>query len=273
MNIRFANSIPALAAGMLFFCTVSAQELPRSLFQEARWSACLRECQRIQWLEAENTSPDIRLLELSCRARLESDSPTNLIQKLNHLTDQNAGSETAALASFEAGRLLWATERPEAALDAFASAFQSTTNPTLFLLTGCSAFLVMDENPALKKERAELIQQINTSRTLWSGKLFKQCRPEKKKTGISFSPGHLFIHFYRTQISPAIGQRCTLEPSCSEYYLQATKKHNSLLAIPMVADRFIREPGVNQRKNEPILMNGVLRYRDPLDDHDFWMTP
>ena len=67
-------------------------------------------------------------MELSCRARLRSDSPANLAESLNRLAAQASDPAIAAQASFEAGRLLWKLEKPKAALDAFATAFQSTTN-------------------------------------------------------------------------------------------------------------------------------------------------
>ena len=86
-------------------------------------------------------------------------------------------------------------------------------------------------------------------------------------------PARLFISFYRTQISPAIGSRCDLEPSCSEYFVQSVKKHG-ILGVPIMADRFFREPSVFAAAEKPVVMpNGRIRYADPVCDHDFWMHP
>ena len=86
-------------------------------------------------------------------------------------------------------------------------------------------------------------------------------------------PAKALITFYRTQVSPAIGERCGLEPSCSEYFVQAVRKHGPL-GIPMMADRFFREPTVFAAAEHPVIMpNGRIRYADPLSDHDFWMGP
>ena len=86
-------------------------------------------------------------------------------------------------------------------------------------------------------------------------------------------PARMFITFYRTQISPAIGARCSLEPSCSEYFVQATKKHG-LLGIPIMADRFFRENDILAARAKPVVMpDGHIRYADPVSDHDFWMHP
>jgi len=84
-------------------------------------------------------------------------------------------------------------------------------------------------------------------------------------------PARMFISLYRTQISPAIGARCSLEPSCSEYFVQAVKKHGAL-GVPIMADRFVREPSVFAAAEKPVVMpNGRIRYADPVSDHDFWM--
>ena len=78
------------------------------------------------------------------------------------------------------------------------------------------------------------------------------------------------VGFYRMFVGPAIGNRCVLEPSCSRYCLQATRKHG-LLGIPMTADRFVREP-VASAPDRPVVRNtvGEWRHPDPVEDHDFW---
>lgn len=74
------------------------------------------------------------------------------------------------------------------------------------------------------------------------------------------------VRSYRRWISVAIGSRCSLTPSCSEYFRQAARRHG-WLAFPMIADRFVREPSVvaasNVRAGTPI--------PDPLEDHDAWL--
>ena len=40
----------------------------------------------------------------------------------------------------------------------------------------------------------------------------------------------------------------------------------------MIADRFVREPEVSNQKADPVIMeDGQMRYRDPVEHHDFWM--
>jgi len=81
---------------------------------------------------------------------------------------------------------------------------------------------------------------------------------------------HWIVVIYRAAIRPAIGARCSLTPSCSEYFLQAGQAH-SLLAFPIVADRLVREPGVTQAAEHPVSIGENVRYADPLNQHDFWM--
>ena len=74
----------------------------------------------------------------------------------------------------------------------------------------------------------------------------------------------------RHAIRPAIGSRCSLDPSCSEYFRQASRNHG-LLSIPMIADRLVREPSVVLKREREIVVGGETRIADPLSDHDQWM--
>lgn len=80
----------------------------------------------------------------------------------------------------------------------------------------------------------------------------------------------LVIGFYRKNIGPAIGQRCQLHPSCSEYMLQASRRHG-WLALPLIADRLVREPGVAARAEVPLQAGDAIRFADPVEDHTFWL--
>jgi len=76
------------------------------------------------------------------------------------------------------------------------------------------------------------------------------------------------VRMYRRWVGPAIGARCSLTPSCSEYFLQAGRRHG-WLAFPMMADRLVREPSVVAAAEVRI----AGRIADPLEDHDGWMVP
>ena len=93
---------------------------------------------------------------------------------------------------------------------------------------------------------------------------------ESARTGMP-SPAKQAIWFYRTFVGPAIGSRCALEPSCSRYFLEACDRHG-VLGLPMIADRFVREPVASASDKWVQGSNGGLKHPDPVSDHDFWMA-
>ena len=267
-----AKNIPAIAiVGMFFFCSfASADSLQFSvdLFEKGEWALCRRECKRAL-LSKTDPAERFQLLEALSDIRAGI-SALDGITKLKPIVAANKDPQVSSIASYELGRLYWQLEQPEEAFGSLALSFQTTTNKSLFLRSSCSLSLLFKEYPELTKGREDLVAQIDTSRGQWYGALFTECAkpdPEKNQP----QPPNWVIRFYRSQISPAIGNRCNLEPSCSEYFHQANCQHGSK-SIPMIADRLVREPGVNQRKEKPVVMdNGQIRYRDPIEDHDFWM--
>ena len=48
------------------------------------------------------------------------------------------------------------------------------------------------------------------------------------------------IHFYRIAISPFIGNCCRFLPTCSEYGLEAVKKHGAVKGAWLAAKRVCR---------------------------------
>ena len=266
------KNIPALSfAGMFFFstlCTAGPIDLATDLFEKGEWELCRRECMRAR-MAGTQPADRFQLLEALSLNRCGAE-PAAAIELLQPLIATNADSETSAMAAYELGRTQWRIEQPEDALESFHLAFTTTTNKALFLRSACSLFQLMDDHKELKDGREALLSQINTSRDQWYGPLFAEtAKPDPAKNKPS-APNWV-IRFYRTQISPAIGDRCVLEPSCSEYFTQAQHKHGPV-AFAMIGDRFFREPDVSNKKEDPVFMpNGQIRYRDPVENHDFWM--
>lgn len=266
------KSVPArLLAGMLFFYALAAQanlELATQFFEDEAWNLCRRECRRAL-LNKEQPQERYELLETICRMRT-GDAPETVLPVFTRLKNSAADRELSAIAAYEAGRLHWMLNQPDPALKAFAHAFHSTADKELFLHSSCSLFLLLNEFSELKATHQDLMEQITTSRSQYRGALFSRCA---KPTPHNASPPrpHWIIRFYRSQISPAIGDRCVLHPSCSEYCNQAHAQHG-LLALPLIADRLFREPDVSNERANPIVMkNGQIRYQDPVHNHTFWM--
>jgi len=77
------------------------------------------------------------------------------------------------------------------------------------------------------------------------------------------------VVFFRDVISPVDGDRCPMYPTCSEYGLQALRKHGPFLGSVMIADRLIHER--DEMKYAPrVIVHGICRYYDPLENNDFW---
>ncbi len=252
------------------FVRADALGLATELMRQNEWELCRRECRRAR-MERVGPAERLLLLETVASIRIGAD-PAACIPVLEGIVSTNADRQATAIASYELGRLQWQAGAPAAALDAFELAFMTTTNKTLFLHASCAMFQLLQENRSLKKGREDLVSQITTSRAEYHAALFAATKKPDPAIDRPATPSWI-IRFYRSQISPAIGDRCVLHPSCSEYYTQTRHKHG-LLAIPMIADRFIREPDVSNAKARPVVMpGGRIYYADPVEDHDFWMTP
>lgn len=77
------------------------------------------------------------------------------------------------------------------------------------------------------------------------------------------------VRFYQTQIGPAIGQRCSMHPSCSAYCAEALRRYG-WIGIPMTTDRLVRETDHVNYRLQPVWINGEERYYNPVDAHSFW---
>ena len=93
----------------------------------------------------------------------------------------------------------------------------------------------------------------------------------QKKTDTPFGGYFLIqtVKFYQHFISPVIGSRCPMYPSCSAYSIEAIEKHGALIGFVMTADRLIHE--VNEQDHAPVIKKeGRWRYYDPVSNNDFW---
>jgi len=161
-----------------------------------------------------------------------------------------------------------------AAFSALRFAYLNAREPELFWQAGCSLYLLMKADKHLRRAEPGLWQSLQSCRDAWPPEIWRECRAATQPAGTSWGslPGKWIVGFYRSQIGPAIGSRCDLQPSCSEYFLRASKAHG-LLGLPIMADRFIREPSVVAAKEKPVVMpDGHVRFADPLSDHDGWWT-
>lgn len=249
------------------------QSLARQLLEEQDYRAARVEA--VRWLSQDPQHPEPRLLLTIARAR---QNPTlREADALAALTDDpTLPSALRSEAAYEAGRVFHLLRRPETAWQYFRVAFQTAPNRSLFLRAGLALRCLAKDHPELSQRDPALWIALSTLCTAGSS---APKEPRNDENGCGHAPlrstltgrcAAALIRFYRSQISPALGARCSLEPSCSEYARQAISRHG-LLGLAMFADRTVREPTVVAEKARPIRVSGRWRYVDPLDDHDEWL--
>lgn len=88
---------------------------------------------------------------------------------------------------------------------------------------------------------------------------------------VAATPFLWLLGFYQTVISPLDGDRCPMYPTCSQYSVQAIRKHGPIIGVVMTADRLIHE--ADEQRFAPLDKVGDrYRFIDPVADNDFWWS-
>lgn len=252
-----------------FAGTYASAQLARALYQEQDWDGAWVEALRAQSTDTAKTEALV-IYHLSSLQR-EFDQP-EIRQDSSDLLRSLEDRELGAWGEFQLGRIYWSNDEPCAALYWLQRAYADSPNPELFAQTAYSLWVLLIRNPALMEEGHPLRQQLRTSRRLFTPAIRETAAPPPPASSVPAFlsvPAIGLVRFYQTQIGPAIGQRCSMYPSCSEYCLQATRRYG-LMGIPMTADRLIRETDHVNHRIRPILINGEVKYYNPIEDHSFW---
>lgn len=77
------------------------------------------------------------------------------------------------------------------------------------------------------------------------------------------------LRIYQLFISPLDGDRCPLYPTCSQYSIQAIRRHGPLVGCVMTADRLMHEAD-ERLLSQKVMVGSRMRAVDSLDDNDFW---
>jgi len=78
------------------------------------------------------------------------------------------------------------------------------------------------------------------------------------------------IKFYQDYISSVDGNRCLMHPTCSQYCIEAFKKHGTFSGWIMCSDRLIRCGRDEKKLSDPVWIDGEKRSYDPVSNNDFW---
>ena len=98
-------------------------------------------------------------------------------------------------------------------------------------------------------------------------------RPEGERPQTSLSPGQKaaqgVLRFFQEYISPVDGDRCPCYPTCSQYSVEAIRRHGVWIGLVMTFDRLIHES--SEIRQAPLVkVYGAYRYYDPVENNDFW---
>lgn len=190
-------------------------------------------------------------------------------------TNATLSSSFRSLAAFHLAASRIRSGRPEAAVAPLRDVFLLSAEPHLFPRAAYALHRLSETHSAAFHAWPGLLAQIAATSSLWTPDARASVDAWFAPASAARPPllSHWIVCFYRSQINPAIGQRCAMVPSCSEYYRQAARKHGFLTGTAMAADRFYREPDHAKYQVNAVNVNGREKYLDPIGAHDFWFTP
>ncbi|MGD2125009.1 MAG: membrane protein insertion efficiency factor YidD [Desulfobacteraceae bacterium] len=88
-----------------------------------------------------------------------------------------------------------------------------------------------------------------------------------------FNLGMWLVDLYSNTISTVDADRCPSVPSCSQYSLEAFKKHGFFTGWIMTVDRLIHEGNEEARVSPVVHSGGKWKIFDPVENNDFWWHP
>ena len=101
----------------------------------------------------------------------------------------------------------------------------------------------------------------------------EETEPVNRQEKSGFNLGAAFVSIFRDHLSAVDGDRCPSVPTCSEYGVQAFKKHGFFKGWMMTVDRLIHEGKEETAVSPLIYSDGKWRIYDPLKNNDFWWYP
>jgi putative component of membrane protein insertase Oxa1/YidC/SpoIIIJ protein YidD len=191
-------------------------------------------------------------------ARLLNEAPTP--------STSNALARASARLSLEEGTLA-----------GIARAFHESRDAETFRVAGCALYLALQDDAEARAANAALYEQARLCADSWKRPDWREARALLRRSapqgggGIGGFFASCVFRFYKFAVGPALGSRCALEPSCSRYFLDASRKHG-LVGIPMITDRFVREPVASASDKLVRDGNGELKHPDPVSEHDWWFS-
>ena len=208
-----SRRILGISPGILFVFLLCAGAvradwpLAVELYAEGDWSNCFRECRRIlkdrpDWKPAKALAG---VCQMSIQNRLETGAES---------WDPGSSFEDAdlrAMVFYQMGLIFQEQGRLHQAVRNLEQSFLQAKDPVLSARAGCTLYQILRETPDIVLDGATRIQ-LETLAPTWDRKIRRETALASRR-GCAFSkPGEWIVAFYRRQIGPAIGMRCSLAP-------------------------------------------------------------
>ena len=106
--------------------------------------------------------------------------------------------------------------------------------------------------------------------------LLQGCSSSHQNKRASAGPDSFYTHlmeFYRGPLNHMSAVRkgeCPMYPSCSQYSIEAVRKHGWMKGWMMTHDRLLRCGRDEMKLATRIRVDGKLKYFDPVENNDFW---
>lgn len=130
-------------------------------------------------------------------------------------------------------------------------------------------FLFLHQDHPQAQKARELIESANKAGLENQGP--KTGRPEEIPVSRNKSPVIDLIRFYQKHMRTFKVSSCPSYPNCSEYGLQAIRKHGSIMGTFIFIDRFFRE-FTTVGTPPQVRRNGRSLHYDPLEANDYWFS-
>lgn len=268
-----------LVISALVFCSYPSQSawspdggLAGQLYEEGDWAGARVEA----WRGAADETDAHWTESIAALATLQLEPVDEVANALiaQALKDDRLLASQRAWIAYEYGRIQWRAGHPEEAFTTLRFGFTLADDVELFLQIAHTMDLLLTAHPNVAEwhQSDPVLNQLRTTLILVTPAIRAtagmQAPLQSGRSPFAW-PAVALIQFYRHQIGPAIGERCSMHPSCSTYAREAVRTQG-ILGVPMTADRLIRETDHVQYRINPVLIDGHERYHDPVSDHVGW---
>lgn len=263
--VLFTSALLYCGGGVL----ADAPSLARQLYAEQDWRGARREALRGSPDESD-TEWDAAVAALAA-ARLFPQERRDRAKAIRDVIEETECRNVAAWTALELARMDWERDDLESAARLIEDAFTRAEDHDLFLQSAYLLRVLALRYPHRVSIPDAIRTQVMTVYSRVTPAIEQAANPpgRQRSSRLSARVASGAVRFYQTQISPALGQRCSMYPSCSVYCVQACQRYG-LVGVAMTADRLIRETDhVNHRIN-PIVIDGVEKFHDPVHAHSFW---